>query len=161
MANHPALPRVVADTPVGKNVAIDFLRAGKKQSVHLVVAKLDDSDTHAAAAKPTAPQPTKPGSALLGLTLGLLDAPARTKFHVGAEVQGVVVTDVNPDGAAADNNIKPGDVVVQLQGQAVHTPDDVSKRVDADAKAGKKVELMLLNRDGVQTFVAVRLDDAG
>jgi serine protease Do len=157
-----ALPRVVADTPVGKAVVVDFLRAGKKQSVHLTIAKLDDSEDRAAPAKHV-PAPAKPGSALadLGLTLGALDAPARSKFHLGAEVQGVLVTEVNPDSPAGDNSMHPGDVIVQLQSQPVHTPDDVTKRVDADAKAGKKVELLLVSRDGINTFVALRLDGAG
>jgi serine protease Do len=157
-----ALPRLVADTPVGKAVNVDFLRGGKKQTVHLTVAKLDDAEDRAAAPKPT-PAPSKPGSALsdLGLTLGALDAPARAKFHVGADVQGVVVTDVNPDSPAGDNNLHPGDVIVQLQNQPMHTPDDVSKRIDADAKAGKKIELMLVSRDGINTFVALRLVSAG
>jgi hypothetical protein len=31
------------------------------------------------------------------------------------------------------------------------------KRVDADAKAGKKVEIMLVNRSGDLTFVALRI----
>jgi serine protease Do len=162
IADSRALPRVVADTPVGKTVTVDFLRAGKKQSVHLVVAKLDDSEDRAAPAKPMS-APAKPGSALsdLGLTLGALDAPARTKFHLGTDVQGVLVTDVNPDSPAGDNNMHPGDVIVQLQNQPVHTADDVTKRVDADAKAGKKVELMLVSREGINTFVALRLDGAG
>jgi hypothetical protein len=39
----------------------------------------------------------------------------------------------------------------------VRSPDDVSKRIEADAKAGRKVEVMLLNRRGNFAFVAVRL----
>ena len=58
---------------------------------------------------------------------------------------------------AAEKNIRPGDVIVEVQNQAVHSPDDVAKRIDADSKAGKKVEVMLLNRGGDLAFVAVRL----
>ena len=75
-------------------------------------------------------------------------AGARAKFKIGGDVQGVLVTRVDPDSPAADKNIRPGDVIVEVQSQAVKTPDDVAKRVDADAKAGKKVELMLVNRGG-------------
>ena len=159
-----ALPRLVADTAVGKAVTVDFVRAGKKQTLHLTIARLDDGDDHPTPAKPaTPPPPAKQGSALsgLGLTLGALDAPARTKFHLGTDVQGVVVTNVSSDSPAGDNNMHAGDVIVQLEGQTVHTPDDVSRRLDADAKAGKKVEVMLVSRDGINTFVALRLDDAG
>jgi serine protease Do len=72
-------------------------------------------------------------------------------------VQGVVVTDVTPDSPAAEKNFRPGDVIVQVQNQNVHTPDDVMRRIDADAKAGKKVELLLVNRGGDLTYVALKL----
>ena len=61
----------------------------------------------------------------------------------------------------ARKNFRPGDVIVEVQNQPVHTPDDVMKHVDADEKAGKKVELMLVNRAGNLTFVAVRLGGTG
>jgi hypothetical protein len=40
----------------------------------------------------------------------------------------------------------------------VKSPADAEARVDADAKAGKKVELMLVNRGGDLTYVGLRLD---
>ncbi len=71
---------------------------------------------------------------------------------------GVVVTGVDPGSAAAEKNMRPGDVVVDVAGQAVKTPDDAMKKVEADAKAGKKVELMLVNRDGDLVYVGLRLN---
>src|ERR1700685_4586032 len=61
-----ALPRIVADTPVGQPVKAP--PAPKNQS------KLSQ----------------------LGLTLGLLDGAARAKFKIGGAVQGVVVSSVDP-----------------------------------------------------------------
>src|SRR5579885_2890526 len=124
-----ALPRIVADTPIGKSVNIDVLRKGRKQT------KL----------------------AQLGLTLGPLDGGARAKFKIGGNVQGVVITAVEGGSPAGEKNLKAGDVIVEVAGQAVKTPDDVSKKVEADAKAGKKVELLLINRDGDLTYVGLRL----
>ena len=86
-------------------------------------------------------------------------ATARAKYKLAGNVQGVVVTDVDPDSPAADKNFRPGDVIVEVQSQPVKTPDDAEAQVDADAKAGKKVELMLVNRDGDLTYVGLRLDD--
>ncbi len=155
----------MADTPVGKTVNVDLLRKGQKETLHVTIAKLEDTDTGAPDAK-TAPHPAapaKPNSKLsqLGLSLGLLDGDARTKYKVSADVQGVVVTEVDPESPAGEKNFRPGDVIVEVQSQSVHTPDDVTKRVEADAKAGKKVELLLVSRDGNLTFVALRLGDAG
>jgi serine protease Do len=155
-----SLPRMVADTAIGKTASIDYVRAGQKQSAHVTVARLEDDD--AAPAKVSVAQP-KSGSKLseLGFSLGPLDAAARAKFHVGAEVQGVVITDVDPASPAGDKNFRPGDVIVEVQHQAMHSPDDVSRKVDADSKAGRKVELLLVNRGGDPTYVAMRLDGTG
>ena len=72
-------------------------------------------------------------------------------------MKGVLVTDVDPDSPAGQQNFRAGDVIVEVQNQPVSTPEDVMKRVDADAKAGKKVELLLVSRGGDLTFVALRL----
>jgi S1-C subfamily serine protease len=54
--------------------------------------------------------------------------------------------------------MRPGDVIVQVQGGAVKTPDDVGKAVDAAAKSGKPVALFLINRGGEVTYIGLRLN---
>jgi serine protease Do len=152
------LPRVVADTAIGRTVNMELLRKGKKETLRVTVAKLDDAD--GAPAKVTKPViPPKPSSKLsqLGLTLGALDGDARTKYHVAGDIQGVLVTEVDPDSPAGEKNFRPGDVIVEAQGQPVHSPDEVAKHIETDSKSGKKIELLLVNRDGNLTFVALRL----
>ncbi len=153
------LPRVVADTPVGKAVKVDILRNRKKQTVTVVLARLAEDDGTPAPRKPAAP--AKPKYSRLGLSLGIIDGNLRAKYHLGAKVSGVVVTDVDPDSPAGTQNFRPGDVIVEVQNQKVHTPDDVMKRIADDERAGRKVELMLVNRAGNLTFVAVRLGGQG
>ena len=53
-------------------------------------------------------------------------------------MKGVVVTAVDPGSAAAEKNLRAGDVIVEVQNQPVHSPDDVMKRVDADTKAARR-----------------------
>ncbi|HJT42220.1 MAG TPA: Do family serine endopeptidase [Rhizomicrobium sp.] len=156
-----ALPRIVADTPIGKTVSLDLLRKGKKQSRKITVQKLADDARMDKPAKPL--PPPKPGKkqsplAQLGLSLGALDAPTRSKFKIGNAVQGVAVTVVEPGSPSAEKNLRAGDVIVEVGGVAVKTPEDVVKRVDADAKAGKKVALMLVNRGGDLQYLGLRLN---
>jgi len=156
-----SLPRFVADTPIGKTVSMDVLRKGRKQTMKITVQKLADD---AKVDKPVKAQPApqagknKPKLAQLGLTVGLLDQPARAKFKIGAAVQGVVVTAVEAGSAAGDKNLHPGDVIVEVDGQTVKTPDDVAKKLDADAKAGKNSALMLINRDGDVQYLGLKLN---
>ena len=159
IGDNRALPRIVADTPAGKTVNVDVLRKGKKQTFKLTVAKLQDQEKKTAFTKSSEAPTAKPKSkiAQLGLALAALDSDTRAQYSIPGNVRGVVVTDVDPDGAAADKNLRPGDVIVEVQNQAVHTPDDISKKIETDAKAGRKVEMMLVNRAGQMTFVALRL----
>ena len=159
VADSRALPRIVADTPIGKTVSVDVLRKGKKQTVKLTVAKLEDDKPMRAPSPQKAPPPARAKSKVsqLGLSLAPLDADARAQFKLGKNVQGVVVTDVAQDSPAAEKNLRAGDVIVQVQNQNVRTPDEVMRRINADATAGKKVELMLINRGGNLTYVALKL----
>jgi serine protease Do len=150
-----ALPREVADTAAGKPVNIDVLRGGKKMTLHAVVAKLQDDDDKPKAAPPPAAK-LSPKASRLGLSLATLDDAARSKYKLPKDANGVVVTDIDPLGPAADKNFRPGDIIVQVQNQAVHSPDDVNKLLDANVKAGKKVTLLLVSRGGDLTYVAVR-----
>jgi serine protease Do len=152
-----ALPRLVAETPIGKKVAIDYLRNGKKMTAQVVLGKLPGSGNPPPPKKPAPPPKGAEHHAKIGLSLAPVNGDTRAKYHIGKNVQGVVVIAVDPNGPAAEKAIRPGDVIVEVQNQPVHSPDDVSKRVEADAKAGKKVEVMLLNRNGTLAFVAVRL----
>jgi serine protease Do len=155
-----SFPRVVAATPIGKAVNIDVLRKGRKQSYRIVIAKLDEGPADKPGKKLPPPTTPKAKSKLsqLGLTVTALDENARAKYKLAGEVQGVVVSAVDPASPAADKNIRPGDVIVEAQNQPVKTPADLEARVDADAKAGKKAELMLVNRNGDSTYVGLRLD---
>ena len=153
------LPRVVADTAIGKTVSLDLLRKGKKETVRVTVAKLDDGDTQAPVKVSKALPAPKLNSKLaqLGLTLGALDGDSRNKYHVPSEVQGALVTDVTPDSPAGEKNFRPGDVIVEVQSQPVRTPDEVTRHLESDARAGKKIEMMLVSREGIATYVALRL----
>ena len=154
-----ALPRIVADTPIGKTVSLDLLRRGQKQSLKITVQRLAEDGKAAKTAKP-APPPAKSQSRLarLGLKLGPLDAAARAKFKVEGGVQGVLVTAVEEGSAAGEKNLRVGDVIVEISSQPVKTADEVSRRIEADAKAGKKVVLLLISREGGLTFVGLSLN---
>jgi serine protease Do len=149
-----ALSRIVADTPINKTVNVDVLRKGKKQTLRLTVLRLNEAPN----AKPAAAPLPKPGKVtMLGLSMGLLDGPARAQYKIAGTVQGVVITDVADESPAAEKNIHPGDVIVQVQGVPVKTPQDVANLVGLARKAGKKVVAMLVARGNDMAFVAMTL----
>ncbi len=68
---------------------------------------------------------------------------------------GVVVTDVEPDGAAADKGFQAGDVIVSVNGRQVANRGDVQGAIEDANKSGRRAALFQL-RNGEQTrFVAL------
>jgi serine protease Do len=148
------LPRIVAETPIGQAVPVVVWRDGKQVTLQAVVAELPDDQVDASA-KPDAKPKAAPASATLipalGMRLQTLSDENRGKYQLNADQKGVVVTEVTPDGPAAQRGVKPGDVVVEVQQQAVKTPDDVQARVDAARKQDRKAALVLIQgQDGVR-----------
>jgi serine protease Do len=73
---------------------------------------------------------------------------------VDEAIKGVVVTGLAP---RTETPIRTGDVIVRVGDEAVKTPADVSRKVAEAEKAGQKAVLVLINRQGNETFVALKL----
>ena len=80
----------------------------------------------------------------------------RSQYGIGKSVEGVVITEVKPDSPAAQKNVKPGDVIVEVTQEKVKQPQDVKARLLAVRKSGRKQILFLLSdAKGELRFVAV------
>jgi len=150
------LPRVVAETDVGKTVDVEIFRGGRTIGVKVEVARLDESEaTPAAVPAETAPGPAR--TVVLGLSLTALTAETRERFNVDAQTRGVLVSDVDPASAAAEKGVRPGDVILQVAQRDVATPADVERIVASEEKAGRNTLLLRLSSGGDMRFVALRL----
>ena len=156
------LPRIVADTPVGKDVDVVVIRKGKEETHTVKIGRLQDTDKQAAANsdKDAAPAPKTAVQKTLGLELSGLTDDMRKKFKVRDTIKGVLVTGVDPSVAqsAADKRLSPGDVIVEVQYQSVGNPTDLKNQIDALKSQGKKIAMLLVaNSDGDTRFVALNL----
>ena len=70
----------------------------------------------------------------------------------------VVVTDVDPQGPAAEKGLQAGDVIVEVDQQTVASPGDVAARVDEAKANGYRVVTLLVYRGGDYQWVAIRID---
>ena len=87
--------------------------------------------------------------AKLGLTL----APAARVAGAGKE--GVVVTDIDSAGVAADHGFATGDVILEVAGKSVSTPADVRKLIGSARSNGKRTVLMRVKKGDNARFVAL------
>ena len=90
--------------------------------------------------------------------LGLMLAPAGQVAGSGSE--GVVVTDVDPNGLASEHGFKTGDVILDVGGKKVANPLDVRNAIADAHKEGKRTILMRLKSDDATKFVAIPIDRA-
>jgi serine protease Do len=155
------LPRVVAESPVGKAVDVVIVRKGVEQTVKVTLGRLEDGEKLAENAEG---QPEEEGEAVasatvLGMTIGELNDETRTKFGVGADVSGVVITEVAPDSAAAERGILAGEVITEIAQESVSSPKAVMDRIAALKDQGRKnALLMLASKTGELRFVTIRMD---
>jgi serine protease Do len=144
------LPRIVAETAIGQEVPVVVWRDGKEITVTVTVGQLPEEQA-LAGNTPGKPDETPRAVEIAGL--GVQVAPItpamRDKYQLEDDQKGVVITDVTAGSAAAERGLKPGDVIVEVQQEAVNTPADVQKRLDAVRKQSRRSVLMLVQgRDG-------------
>jgi serine protease Do len=156
------LPRVVADTPVGKVVAVVVVRKGQEVTKSVTLGRLEDSDKIAAVVpsnKDAPPQEKTVVQKALGLDLADMSDGLRKRYKIKDTVNGVVITAVESNSAAAEKRLSPGDVIVEVAQEEVKTAADLQKRVDQLKKDGRKAALLLVSSaDGELRFIALTLD---
>jgi serine protease Do len=154
------LPRIVATTAVGKAVEVLVFRKGKEQTLKVTLARLEDGERQASAAKPAEPAaaPVQTRRAL-GLELAPLNAEARKRLNIKDSVKGVLIGKVDPNSNAATKRLAAGDVIVEVGQEAVSTAAEIADRVEKLKKEGRKSALLLVaNAQGELRFVAVTIE---
>jgi len=154
------LPRLVVETPIDHEAQIKLWRDGKEIMKTIKVAEMPDAKQLASIGGEESGKggEKKDDQAVsqLGLGLASITAEARQHFQLGDDVSGVLVTSVAPDSIAADKQLAPGDVLLEVNQQEVKTPKDVVAKVDEARKANKKSVLLLVQGQGGESrFVAL------
>ncbi len=155
------LPRMVAETPVGKSVRVVVFRKGKTETILVQLGRLENQEALAAAAVPDAGSPAGPEETEItagGLSVMRLTPSVRSRFGIADDVTGVVVSSVTSDGPAADKGISDGDVIVEIGQEPVSDPADVATRIEEAAEAGRSSVLLLIQSGGDLRFVPLAID---
>ncbi len=155
------LPRVVADTPVGKDVEVVIVRKGKEENRTVKLGRLEDGEKQEAALTPqkdAVPEDKSVVQKTLGLNLSNMTDDLRSRYKIKDSVKGVVITGVDAQSPAADKRLNAGDVIVEVSQEQVANTADLQKRVDQLKKEGRKSALLLVaNAEGELRFVALTL----
>ncbi|MGC1882922.1 MAG: PDZ domain-containing protein, partial [Pseudolabrys sp.] len=130
------------------SVKLTVLHKGSEKTVNLTLGELPNAKEARADAE------GGDNDADVG-KLGLTLAPASRVAGSGAE--GVVVTGVDSTGVAADHGFSTGDVILEVAGKSVSTPNDVRDVVASARTEGKRSVLLRVKKGDNTRFVALPL----
>jgi len=146
----------VAGTQPGTEIKVTLLRDGVEREV---VVKLDELNTEGT--KPSDRKDEEKNSdksnenGKLGLSLQPLTPEMARQLNIPAETEGLVVTEVDPNGAAAEEGISRGDVIMEINRRSVKTIEDVQSALE---RSGDKPILLLISSKGRTIYLTIKLN---
>jgi serine protease Do len=143
------LARKIGSMSPGTTVKLALVRGGSEKTVSLTLGELPNvrearAETEPGKSKKVDEEPR------LGLSLTPADGNEK----------GVVVAEVDPSGPAADFGFKPGDVILEVAGKAVSTPEELRKALGKAREEGKHSVLMRVKSEQGTRYVAIPLSRA-
>ena len=141
------LPTIVAQTPIGKKVPMDIVRAQKPLTLYTVIAEMKEKST------PTTLATEKGDVQSFGLTVRALNPAISEQLGLDDAVHGVVVTNVESGSNAAEAGIQIRDVIIEINHKEVQNVDDFRQALRGVKPGGTL--LVLLLRDGDPRYLVV------
>jgi serine protease Do len=110
----------VARVAPGDTAPVQVLRDGSDKTFHVRIKALPGSEEVAG----NGAGDSDKSDTLQGVAVTDLDSQAREQFHIPEQIKGAVVTQVDPNSAAAEAGLKPGDVIIEINRHEVASADD-------------------------------------
>jgi len=140
------LARIIGGFAPGSTVKLDVLHKGQSKVVSLTLGQLPNAQQAGADIETDGK----------GSTRGI-DVPHLGLTLAPASKEGVVITKVEPNSAAAERGLKKGDVILEVAGKGVTKPGDVGDALEAARSDKKSSVLMRLRSGDASRYVAVPL----
>lgn len=150
----------IASTPPGENIELEVIRNGRKRVVTIVLEALDSEQL--ASGTPNSggneDEADKQAAELLeelGISFTALTDELRERARVSDEVEGVLVSSVSESSKAFRQGLRPGDVITQIQGEALDSPASAGRVLLSLKQEGDEAFLLRIQRQGQRLFVAI------
>ncbi len=128
------LPRIVAETPVGKKVPVELMSKGKTKNITITVGE-SNGKLEIASVKDSKTE-------LFGMNLSAINDEIKNRYHLSGNVPGIIVTHVERKSVAGKLGIKKGDIISAINQQNISNPEEAIAIVK-DAKAKKRKSVMI------------------
>lgn len=154
------LPRIVAETKIDKPVGVEVIRRGKSKKLSVVTGRLEEPDLAKEAKGEKEPKKNANGEYIhSGLTLQNINPESRRDFELGDKASGALVVNVERSSAAFEAGIRAGDVIAEIDQQAVGSAKTAVDALEKAKKSGRKSALIFVQSRGTVRFVALPLSD--
>lgn len=144
----------VAGTAPGTTIKLTVLRDGKEVVLDVT---LDEFDTENARGPRPTDEENAPGtqnqSGKLGLSLEPVTPQIAKQLSLDSDKEGMVVTEVDPDGPAAEEGVARGDCILEINKRQVNSIADVQAAL---AASGDRPVLLLISRRGQTIYLTVK-----
>ncbi len=153
VANSRELARTIAALSPGADAHLHIFRSGAERDVTVKLGEYPDTEKVAFMG---GNNDDESGKEVEDLGLTLMPAP---DLPGSKSKEGVAVASVDPNSKAADQGIKRGDIIVELNSKPVSTVEDVNAGVREAREKGKRVVLLQIRgRDKQSRFLALPFD---
>ncbi len=146
LADNNALRNRIAGTRPGSKVAVEVLRDGRSQTLY---ATLDAQKADATKRSSGSDASDAQG---FGMTVQPLTPDVARELELTGRREGVVIREIDPDGAAAMSGLQPGDVIVQVNGKAVTSSSELKAAL---GDSSDRPALLLVARKAGDVFVTL------
>ena len=151
-----SLPRIVAETEIDKPVSVEVWRNGIPMKLQVIVGEMEEEEKVSEIKPKNNPDETLEIEEL-GLLLSNISNDYRTKFNIPSNLSGVLILNVRSETDASDKGILPGDIIIEVSQNKVFTPTDVEMRVNEEIRSSRDFALLLINRKGTLSYIALKL----
>lgn len=152
------LPRVVAETPIGKEVEIEVIRNGKLKRLDVTVGKMDESEEKKPAEEKPSETPARKGETVLGMQLTPLTDEIRSEYGLAANTRGILIMEMKEGSTAQKKGIEAGDVIVEAGQKPMRTVSDFKDAITYVKDMKRKSILLYILRDGETLFLALPIE---
>jgi serine protease Do len=153
------LRNIVAALNPGKTVPVELLRNGKRLKVNVKLVSRDESEgvaqTDRRQGAQDAPQQAQEDGRFIGMTVAPLTPELRDRLGLPKSAQGLAVTEVEPGSQAAQEGLRAGDVILEVNRKPAASVKDFSA-LTKPIKPGDSA-LLLIQRGGSTFYLAIRV----
>mgnify|MGYP006218547063 CR=1 FL=1 len=154
-----SLPRIVAETAIGKSVKVEVMRNGEKQALEITLGELEQAEQNGLLTGRASPDDNAPQSfGSLGFTVAPIGDEARKQFNLPEDLGGVIVTEVIEGSPAAERGLDVGDVIRRIGQMQINSKADLTKGITEAQEQKKSSFLLLVRRGDRERFVAMPIE---